>query len=62
MFLKSYKVCAKLSVSSQLHDNPDWSVRTNANQLDDVAVIELLHYVWRKKIHERTLIQWPIII
>ncbi len=49
-FLKAYKVCAKFSVSGQLHDNPDWSVRTNANQLDDVAVIELLHYVWRKLI------------
>jgi hypothetical protein len=32
-------------VSGQLHDNPDWSVGTNANQLDDVTVIELLHYV-----------------
>ena len=36
-------------MSCQLHDDPDGSVGADADQLDDVAVVELLHDVCKIK-------------
>ena len=40
------KVCLEVSVEHELHDGVDWLVaRADAEQLDDVAVVEALHHV-----------------
>ena len=39
------EVSSELAVPRELHHNPDWRLAADANQLDDVLVVELLHDV-----------------
>ena len=42
------QVGAELAVSGPPHDDPDGGLGADADQLDDVLVVELLHDVWSK--------------
>ena len=50
------QVCSELPVLGQLHHDPDWpSHGTDTNQLDNVLVVELLHYIYDKKENNHAL-------
>ena len=39
------QVGSELAMSRQLHHNPDWGLTADADQLDDVLMVKLLHDV-----------------
>ena len=39
------EVSSELAVPRELHHNPDWGLTADADQLDDVLVVKLLHDV-----------------
>ena len=45
MLLVGLQVGSHLSEMGQLHDNRDGGIRADADHLDDVRMVELLHYV-----------------